>query len=128
MKKLLVLAAIPTMWAASAFGEPVSRADKAFIIEHFRNFLADPYSLRSTGISDVIPLKGIYDREIPAGICVRFNGKNAYGAYVGIDRLVYVKTERGLMYGPDARVGVSTSTCNVEGVSYRPFPELANIK
>lgn len=127
MRTILIAAALVGGLTTTAQGEPATKADKGFILDHFRSFLADPYDLRSTGISDVVPLKGYGGRDIPAGICVQFNGKNQYGAYAGINRLVYVRTASGLAYG-DAKFGVSTSTCEVEGVTYKPFPELGKIR
>lgn len=112
--------------ACSASAEPATKAERAWIVEYFKQTLNDPYSLRSTGISEVQTLKG-YNRQIPSGICVQFNAKNAVGGYAGLQRLVFVRTERGLVYG-DWRQNVSDQTCLVEGVTYRPFPELASIR
>lgn len=122
MMLLLVL-----LLSTAAEARPVTKAEKGQILSIVQNFLADPYSLRSTGISDVQPLQGDSGRVIQQGICVQFNGKNAYGSYVGIDRMVFVVTPGGIVRG-DWRQGVSTATCLTEGVSYRPFPELAAIQ
>ncbi|GBU16895.1 MAG: hypothetical protein COT28_15440 [Methylobacterium sp. CG08_land_8_20_14_0_20_71_15] len=123
MRSLIVLLALTTTVAA----EPVTKAERAWIVDYMTQTLRDPYSIRSTGISEVRPLTGDAGRTIPAGICVRYNAKNGYGAYGGIDTLVFVRTPTGLVYG-DWRHAVSTKTCWVDNVVYGPFPELANLK
>lgn len=100
----------------------VSKADKAVIVAWAMDALADPYSLRSTGISAVTEVKGT------AVVCVEFNARNQYGGYEGVQRTTFVVTPSGLIHGSRARAGTDTATCYDPAVVMRPFPELAAIK
>lgn len=99
-----------------------NKADKAAVIQWAQNTLADPYSMRSTGISDVTVVKGI-----PV-VCVEFNAKNNYGGYEGIYRQAFVVRPTGLVPGSVRGSGTDTDTCYDPAVVMRPFPELGRIQ
>lgn len=111
------------MVAVAAEAGPLpSRADKAAITQWAVQTLVDPYSLRSTAISDVTVVDG---RQI---VCVEFNARNNYGGYEGVQRTTFVVTPEGLIHGSRARPVTTTATCYAAGVVMRPFPELASIR
>jgi hypothetical protein len=128
MRSLLVLIVLSTtVAAASATGRPpapVMRSDKEKVLEWARQTLVDPYSLRSTGISEPF--------TTPDGttgmFCVEYNARNALGGYTGIDRMGFVWTDRGLRPGTYGLGGVTNLTCFQPGVIMRPFPELGAIR
>lgn len=104
--------------------EPPSRltkTDKAAIVAWARGTLADPYELRSTGISEPTVVKGV---EV---VCIEFNAKNGYGGYAGIMRFAFAVTDAGLKPAV-MRSDVTTATCWAPEIVLRPFPELAAIK
>ncbi len=103
-------------------GPAPSRADKAIITQWAVQTLVDPYSLRSTSISDVTVIDG---RQV---VCVEFNARNNYGGYEGVQRTTFVVTPEGLVHGSRARPVTTTATCYAPGVVMRPFPELALIR
>ncbi|MEH3064931.1 MAG: hypothetical protein PGN33_20055 [Methylobacterium radiotolerans] len=102
---------------------PVMPSDKAVILDWARQTLADPYSLRSTGIS--APLVS------PDGsgmVCIEFNARNALGGYTGIERMAFVWTPTGLRPATRGLGGITNLTCYQPGAAMRPFPELSQIK
>lgn len=107
--------------AGSAHAEPATRADKAFVLAWAKQFFADPYSLRSTEISDRTEVDGV-----PV-LCVAFNAKNAYGAYAGTYRKPFEITSTGLVPG-ERSYRVDTGTCWRPSIVMKPFPELSAIK
>lgn len=123
MRSILTLALLAGLTAlpSPASAEPATRAERAWLVSWAQSFLADPYALRSTQISDRVTVKGV---EV---ICVAFNGKNAYGAYTGVDRYPFVWSPAGLTPF-DKTYKVDTATCFQPQVVMRPFPELASIR
>lgn len=120
--RILFAAALSLVAVGAQAGGTASKADKAAIIAWAMDALADPYSLRSTGISTVTEVKGT------AVVCVEFNARNQYGGYEGVQRTTFVVTPGGLIHGSRARAGTDTATCYDPAVVMRPFPELAAIK
>ncbi len=126
MRSLLVLIVLSTTAVASPGARapaPVMPSDKAAILDWARSFLADPYSLRSTGISD--PLVS------PDGsgmVCIEYNARNALGGYTGLDRMGFVWTPAGLRPAVRGLGGVTNLTCFGPGIRMRPFPELSQIR
>lgn len=119
MRSILALLLLTT--AASA--APISRQDKAVILDWARSFMVDPYSLRSTGISD--------PQVVKSGarvVCVEYNAKNQVGGYTGIDRMGFVYTPEGLQPGIRGLGGVTNLTCWGPEFVMRPFPELSSIR
>jgi len=84
--------------------------------------LVGPYSLRSTGISDLTVVNGT-----PV-ICIEFNARNQYGKYNGVQRFAFVSTPEGLRPGVRGLGDTTTATCYPSNVVMRPFPELAPIR
>lgn len=126
MRSLFVLIVLSTTAAASPAARapaPVMPSDKAVILDWARAFFADPYSLRSTGIS--APLVS------PDGsgmVCIEYNARNALGGYTGIDRQAFVWTPAGLRPALRGLGGVTNLTCFQPGITMRPFPELSQIR
>ncbi|PZP71787.1 hypothetical protein [Methylorubrum populi] len=119
MRSILALLLLTS--AASA--APVSRQDKAVILDWARSFMVDPYSLRSTGISD--------PQVISTGarvVCVEYNAKNQVGGYTGIDRKAFVYTPSGFVPSYRGTGGVTNLTCWGPEFVMRPFPELSSIR
>ena len=86
-----------------------------------QGFFSDPYSLRSTEISDRTVVGGV------SVICVGFNGKNAYGAYTGIHRTPFEVRGAQLVHASRS-YAVNTDTCRAPEIRMRPFPELSAIR
>ena len=124
MRSLFVLIVLSaTAQAAPRAPAPVMASDKAVILDWARSFFADPYSLRSTGISD--PLVS------PDGsgmVCIEYNARNALGGYTGLDRMGFVWTPGGLRPATRGLGGVTNLTCYQPGIRMRPFPELSQIR
>lgn len=114
---------IPTLvcLAGPALAQPATRGDRALVVEWAKRFFADPYSLRSTEISDRTVVDGV-----PV-LCVGFNAKNLAGGYGGIYRKPFEITPDGLIPGERSR-RVNSDTCYGAGIVMRPFPELAAIR
>ncbi|BAQ50311.1 hypothetical protein [Methylobacterium aquaticum] len=121
MRSILTLALLAGLTAlpSPASAQPASRADKAQVLAWAKNFFSDPYSLRSTEISDRAVVKGV---EV---VCVAFNAKNAYGGYVGVYRKPF-EVRGETLVTPSSRV--DAGTCHQPGIVMRPFPELASIR
>jgi hypothetical protein len=78
------------------------------VVSELRSSLKDPYSVRDAQISQPTGILGTQ------GICVRFNAKNSFGAYTGL------QTEAFVFSGGQARQVISS--CG--DASYSPFVEL----
>lgn len=93
-------------------------AIKTAVVKHVRETFYDPYSLRDAQISNVLSLPGT---DLKA-VCIRANGKNRFGAYVGLS---YTSVR--------IRGGVAVSSlqdapaCADSRLKFYPFPELENI-
>ncbi|MBX5149579.1 hypothetical protein HJB78_00980 [Rhizobium lentis] len=88
---------------------------KAQIKERLKTTLVDPYTLRDLEITDPQPIP--YFGSSYPGVCLRFNPKNNYGAYAGMQTyIVYFK-------GGAMKV-IDHPNVKVCG-AWRPAPELA---
>lgn len=89
-------------------------------VKFFQGYLKDPYSVRSAEISAPMEqFTGLINGGNRPAVCVRFNAKNAFGAYVGL-RTHVVWFENGKVQ--DA-IQEYMYACN-SGVVYHPFPEI----
>ncbi|MEA1831263.1 hypothetical protein U8607_04120 [Methylobacterium durans] len=91
-------------------------ADKATIITWTKEHLTDPYSLRSTAISDPVPVK-----RDSAVVCVAFDGRDRFGRYLGLKRISFVLTPDGI--APTQRPA-EVAACSASTLAMKPFPEL----
>lgn len=124
MRSLIVLIVLSaTAQAAPRAPAPVMASDKAAIVDWARSFFADPYSLRSTGISDPF-----LSPDGSAMVCIEYNARNALGGYTGIDRQGFVWTRAGLRPATHGLGGVTNLTCFRSVQVFHPFPELARIR
>src|SRR5437588_8939606 len=91
---------------------------RAEILAYQRSYLNDPTGIRSAAISQPALRKvGSVERYI---VCVRFNAKNAVGAYAGVrDHLAI------FLAGKLDQMGVTREEC--KDASYEPFPELERL-
>ena len=96
---------------------------KNVIIGRLKDILRDPYSIRSAEISPPqYGWVGLTGGGNAAFVCVRFNSRNAFGGYTGVQTHV-AAWQRGHFEG----VFENPISCN-DHVVYRPFPELENLK
>jgi hypothetical protein len=117
-----VSTAQPTPQAA-AISAPDAPSDyRAQIVAYAKATLKDPFSIRSAEISQ--PRFGfvgaLYGGQ-KTYICARFNGKNSYGAYVGIVPTTYI------FDGGKLIAGVENGFPCISVRDYQPFPELEQI-
>jgi len=89
-------------------------------VKFFQGYLKDPYSVRSAEISAPMEqFTGVINGGTRPAVCVRFNAKNAFGAYVGL-RSHLIWFENGKVEGHFEEYMYA---CN-SSVVYHPFPEL----
>lgn len=92
------------------------------IVSYVKNTLKDPYSIKSAEISPpTTSFVGLVNGGDVPGICVRFNAKNSFGAYIGVETQSFA-FKNGVVIGMGPPV---FNTC--QGVPYEPFPELEQI-
>ncbi|MEI4234991.1 hypothetical protein [Roseovarius sp. D22-M7] len=103
---------------AIAASVPPSASIKAQIVRDARTFLADPYSVRDAGISNVATFNNGLQ-----GVCVRANSKNKMGGYTGRQNLA-VLIQNGMLVGnvPNHQL------CSRPDVPWRKFPELEALR
>ena len=97
---------------------PPSAAVKASVVKHVRESFFDPYSIRDAQISDVVTL---LDTGLDA-VCIKANGKNRFGAYVGLTA-TSVRLKDGVAVNSLERA----PACSDPRMRYRPFPELEGL-
>lgn len=118
----MMLAACQTTGEGTSVGAPQTSVPPDYrtqAVKFFHGYLKDPYSVRSAEISAPMEqFAGLLDGGMRPAVCVRFNAKNAFGAYVG-QRTHVVVFENGKVH----RGGEYMYACN-GGVVYHPFPEL----
>lgn len=114
---LAVLAGCQTTSESPTFSAPSNYRD--VVASHYRQALKDPYSVRDAGISRPRQeFAGLIWGGMREGVCVRFNSKNSFGAYIGLTT--------SLVIFRDGKVQFSTSTpagCGSD-VVFEPFVEL----
>lgn len=115
MAATILCQAAPSEGAQVKVPQTIPANYKAQIKERLKTTLVDPYSLRDLEITDpqAIPLFG----GSAPGVCLRFNPKNNYGAYSGLQTyIVYFRS--GKMSVIDHP---KTTVCG----AWKPAPELA---
>lgn len=94
---------------------PKPKAYRAAIAEQIKQQFFDPYSLRDVSISE--PAEGYIAMQQGWVVCVRANGKNRMGAYIGMkDTAFLINNERVIGSDPDF------PACS--RLSFSPWPEL----
>lgn len=95
---------------------------RALIVEKVKSTLKDPYSIRSAQISEPAPgFVGLLNGGTQMVVCTRFNAKNSFGAYTGVETFLFAFSNGKLLgMGQNALAGCENRT-------YSPFPELENI-
>lgn len=108
---------------STAHAKPASDYTKGLVIEWTRQKFADPYSLRSPGLSE--PFKAKSGAWV---VCVEYNAKNLAGGYTGLDRFPLVATTDKRLLDASYTRTVDTATCYGSEVIMHPFPELSRIR
>lgn len=85
---------------------------RELVASSLRPTLKDPYSLRDAQISEPTTLPLLLGTQ---AVCVRFNAKNSYGAYTGLQTAAFV-------FSSGSARQVVAAGCS--DVPYSPFPEL----
>jgi len=95
------------------------------IVDFVKTSLKDPYSIRSAGIAaPIVGFVGIANGGQAAVVCTRYNAKNSFGAYIGLQTVAYI-FRNGRVAGV---ISESPIACASIGTAYMAFPELENIK
>ena len=91
---------------------------RAEILAYQRSYLNDPTGIRGAGIAQpALKSVGSAERYV---VCVRFNAKNATGAYAGVrDHLAI------FLAGKLDQMGATRDQCR--DATYEPFPELERL-
>jgi hypothetical protein len=111
-------AADEAMQLASAV--PANYRDE--IVKRLRTLLKDPYSVRSAEISSpAMGFVGIVNGGNAPVVCARYNAKNSFGAYIGVQATAFI-----FRNGSVAGV-IEDSPLACERRQYSPFPELEKI-
>ena len=95
-----------------------SASIKAQIVADARTFLADPYSVRDAGISNVATFS-----DGTQGICVRANARNAMGGYSGRQNLA-ITIRNGVLTGNI----LNHPLCARPDLTWNAFPELEALR
>jgi len=85
----------------------------------------DPYSLRAVGISDITVMKGPSGQEV-LSVCLEFNAKNRFGAYIGLTTTGYVFREDGTLFRPVAESKLFGLCDGIEFVKFEELEALGN--
>jgi exopolyphosphatase/pppGpp-phosphohydrolase len=96
--------------------KPVTPAMKAEIVKHIRENAKDPYSIRDAEISYGI----LHATGNTIQVCIRANGKNSFGSYIGRNSSLYELSHEGSV----ARFSEQNSFCLNPQISWQPFPEV----
>lgn len=95
---------------------------RAKIVAYAKQTLKDPYSIKSAEISDPREVfVGLINGGKVPGVCVRFNAKNSFGAYIGQRPFVVAFKNGSIFYGAEPVFG------DCDKATYVPFAELENI-
>lgn len=89
------------------------------MVENLRQSLKDPYSVRSAEISQPkIGFAGLLRGGNVPVVCAKFNARNSFGAYTGVEEHVFV-FKGGKIF--DSYSGMNAACGDA---AYAPFPEL----
>ncbi|MGL4812922.1 MAG: hypothetical protein ACRCXM_14205 [Beijerinckiaceae bacterium] len=92
------------------------------IVEFIKRTAKDPYSIRSAEIAPpTMGFVGIVRGGNQPVVCARFNGKNSFGAYIGVKPVAFIFRDGSIT---DA-IFENPLACGDQG--YSPFPELEKI-
>jgi hypothetical protein len=93
------------------------------VVEWARGFFADPYSIRSSRISDPLPITDNVGQPVEL-ICVERNVRNWAGAYIGIHRIPFARIGRLLSIPHDDKgVKLMSDECYRHPINLKPFTE-----
>jgi len=96
----------------SVMSMPIPPNYKDIIRDHMKSTLLDYRALRDVRISEPAAFTDGGGRPHWL-VCVEYNAKNGYGAYIGLDTYAY-KFSNGRFWGPyDFGVPVFTGVCNI---------------
>lgn len=96
---------------------------KELIVNRVIDRLKDPYSIRSASISKpTTGFVGLLNGGTRPIVCIKYNAKNSFGAYIGINEAVF--------FFKDGRIegGLLGHMYACANAVYGPFPELENIR
>lgn len=101
--------------------------ERSALAATLRTTLFDPYSVRDAAISNVMSPKSVISWSPSAkAICVRMNGKNRFGAYIGLQHSLYKYSESGALLGIDD-TPIARQQCSDPRLGYSPFTEIENL-
>lgn len=97
---------------------------KARVVQYYRESLKDPYSIRDAQISQPLPIfVGRANGYYAPGVCVRLNGKNSFGAYIGLQtRYVAWLGDRTIESPPQGLID------DCENAQWAKFKEIEDLK
>lgn len=126
--RMITIAAAAVLLAGCSASGPVETAKlaaqvppdyRAQIIRYVQATMKDPYSIRSAEISGpTSSFVGLVNGGSAPGVCLRMNGKNSFGAYIGV-QTYSVAFRNGQVLGITEPL---FGTC--QDVTFAPFPEL----
>lgn len=124
---LLMVGACVTADFKAAQSFPSTPATRNAIVQHVRESLKDPYSIRDAEISNSWQTEEglrLYGPSY-AAVCIKMNGKNSYGAYTGKKPFGFVLNQGKVLDSDE-----DSPLCNDprRTTSWTSFPELMNIK
>ena len=120
----LLLAGCTTTSPATtaALASQVPADYKVQVIAYVKETMKDPYSLKSGQISAPRPVfVGLVNGGTLPGVCVRMNGKNSFGAYIGVQTMVAAFRDGRIVGMAEAVFG------DCDKAVFEPFPELEQI-
>ena len=95
---------------------------RAKIVSVVKSAVKDPYSIRSAEVAAPSEeFVGLLNGGNRPAVCFRFNGKNSFGAYTGVETFVAVFDAGSAVFYRNE------FACRRAG-GYEPFPELEQIK
>jgi hypothetical protein len=95
---------------------------KAQIVAYAKADLKDPYSIKSAEISGPhLGFVGLLFGGQGSFVCARFNSKNSFGAYVGVQPTIYIFNNDKI------RAAVEKGPACTSVTDYQPFSELEQI-
>lgn len=112
--------------AAAVYGNqrPATPEERAQLVETLRKTLFDPYSVRDAEISNVLSPKAVIaTSQNHRAICVRLNGKNRMGAYIGLQYMMFKYASSGALISVDD-TPIAQQQCADNRLGYSAFGEL----
>jgi hypothetical protein len=107
---------------SSDIASAVPQNYKQIIVEKIKNTLKDPYSVRSAEISAPAPgFVGLIRGGSQPVVCARFNAKNGFGAYGGIEEWAFIFQNGQII----DMMPENPMPC--QNHVYSPFPELEKL-